>query len=647
MSQRSGPNVLGPLACLALVALLSSSGRAADVPAPPAGRPNILWISAEDISAGTLGCYGGPARTPRIDSLAAAGLRFDHAFSAAPVCAPSRSAIITGVMPTTLGSLPMRCRATPPRHLVGFPRLLRDAGWFCTNAAKTDYNLSATFDPGWHESNAKAHWRNRPDPRQPFFAVFNLGVTHESGLFKDTLAQARREIDPAERCDPAHVRVPPCFPDTPTVREALAARLDLAALLDRDVGRILDELAADGLEDDTIVFFWGDHGEGIPHGKRSLNEHGLRVPLVVRVPSRFADRAGHAAVGATSDTLVSLLDLGPTALDLAGVPIPDWMEGHSVLGPHAREARVVVGARDRMDAISGFGRTVRERRLRYVRNFLPWLDGDDLPPYADGVPITGELRAARAAGTLPPGAEWFARATRPVEELYDVVTDPDGVHDLAAEPAHAADLERLRASLRDWMRATRDTGILPEPILRREAAVAGSEWAVFHPPQGTAAEEAAAARYDALLDVAWDVGAGRAPDRFMASLTSPDPALRFWAASGVGWSAVRHGDTAAAVTTLAPLLDDHDPVVRIAAARWLVRCGAAERGLAALASLIDDDDADVRFAALASVEELGMAARPLWDRVARLEFGKDERYASDIVGRVRGWIARGGTHRGR
>ncbi|HBB75856.1 MAG TPA: hypothetical protein DC048_15590, partial [Planctomycetaceae bacterium] len=202
MSQRLGSDVLGPLAWLALVALLSSSGRAADIPASPAGRPNILWISAEDISAGTLGCYGGPARTPRIDSLAAAGLRFDHAFSAAPVCAPSRSAIITGVMPTTLGSLPMRCRATPPRHLVGFPRLLRDAGWFCTNAAKTDYNLSATFDPGWHESNAKAHWRHRPDPRQPFFAVFNLGVTHESGLFEDKLAEARREIDPAERHDP-------------------------------------------------------------------------------------------------------------------------------------------------------------------------------------------------------------------------------------------------------------------------------------------------------------------------------------------------------------------------------------------------------------------------------------------------------------
>lgn len=646
MSKRIRPEALGPFVGLALLTLVSSSGRAADAPAPATRRPNILWISAEDISAGTLGCYGGAARTPRIDSLAAKGLRFDQAFSVAPVCAPSRSAIITGVMPTTLGSLPMRCRATPPRHLVGFPRLLRDAGWFCTNAAKTDYNLAASFDPGWHESNAKAHWRHRPDPRQPFFAVFNLDVTHESGLFEDKLARARQEIATAERHDPARVRVPPYFPDTPAVREALAARLELAALLDRDVGRILDELAADGLEDDTIVFFWGDHGEGIPHGKRSLNEHGLRVPLVVSVPSRFADRAGHAAVGATNDTLVSLLDLGPTVLDLAGVPIPGWMEGHAVLGPRARAARFVVGARDRMDAISGFARTVREPRLRYVRNFLPWLDGDDLPPYADGVAITGALRAARAAGSLPPGAEWFARVTRPVEELYDVVTDPDGVQDLAAEPAHAADVARLRTGLRDWMRATRDTGILPEPILRREAAVAGSEWAVFHPPQGATAEEAAAARYDALLDVAWDVGAGHAPDRFTAGLASPDPALRFWAAAGVGWSAVRHGDKAAAVTALTPLLDDPDPVVRIAAARWLVPCGAAESGLAALASLIDAD-ADVRFAALASVEELGTAARPLWERVARLELGKDERYASDIAGRIRGWIARGGTHRGR
>jgi len=633
-----------------LVTLTPGTGlRAADT----AARPNILWISAEDISAATLGCYGGAARTPRLDALAAAGLRFDDAFSAAPVCAPSRSAIITGVMPTSLGSLPMRCQAMPPPHVVGFPRLLAAAGYHCTNNAKTDYNLAAGFTPGWHESGPRAHWRKRPDPQQPFFAVFNLGVTHESGLFREKLAQARAALATQERCDPAGVRVPPSYPDTPVVREALAARLDLAALLDRDVGRILDELAADGLADDTIVFFWGDHGEGIPHGKRSLNEHGLRVPLIVRVPPRFAVRAtlpgGGRPAGATGD-LVSLLDLGPTALDLAGVPIPGWMEGHSFLGPHAVAADVVLGARDRMDACAGFGRTVRDARLRYVRNFLPWLDGDDLPPYADGVPITGELRAARAAGSLPPGAAWFARSTRPVEELHDVVADPDGIRDLAADPAHAADLARLRGRLRDWMRETRDTGILPEPLLRREAAAAGSEWAIFHPEPGTAAATAARARYDAILDVAWDVAEGHDRGHFTGRLSAPDPAVRFWAACGVGWAATRPGapaDDGGTAALLVPLLDDPEPVVRIAAARWLVATGTVDPGLAALGGLAASGDPDVRFLALAAVEQLGLAGRPLWERVAALEFGKDERYAGDVAGRIRGWLERGGTHRGR
>lgn len=637
-------------ACVLAALVSCGAGAAAPAAAP---RPNILWISAEDISAATLGCYGGAARTPRLDALAAAGLRFDAAFSAAPVCAPSRSAIITAVMPTTLGSLPMRCQATPPPQVVGFPALLAAAGYHCTNNAKTDYNLAARFAPGWHESGPRAHWRKRPDPARPFFAVFNLGVTHESGLFREKLAQNRALLAPEDRRDPADVRVPPCYPDTPVVREALAARLELAALLDRDVGRILDELAADGLADDTIVFFWGDHGEGIPHGKRSLTEHGLRVPLLVRVPPRFAAWAtlpgGGRASGATG-ALVSLLDLGPTVLDLAGVPIPDWMEGRSFLGPGAAARDVVIGVRDRMDACAGFGRTVRDARLRYVRNFLPWLDGDDLPPYADGVPITGELRAARAAGALPAGAAWFARATRPVEELTDVAADPDGVRDLAADPAHAVDLARLRGRLRDWMRETRDTGILPEPLLRREAAAAGSEWAIFHPEPGTAADRDAQTRYDTILEAAWDVAEGHDRGHFTVRLSAPDPAVRYWAACGVGWAAAWRGDPAddgGTAALLGPLLEDPEPVVRIAAARWLVATGTVEPGLGALVALAESGDPDVRFAALAAVEQLGLAGRPLWERVAGLEFGKDERYASDVAGRIRGWLERGGTHRGR
>jgi uncharacterized sulfatase len=620
---------VGPQAvAVVLVATVVQAAAAADL-------PNVLWISAEDLSAGTLGCYGGQAHSPRLDALAGAGLRFDAAFSAAPVCAPSRSAIITGVMPTTLGSLPMRCKATAPPHVVGFPRLLRDAGWWCTNNAKTDYNLAASFDAGWDQSNGKAHWRNRPRPDQPFFAVFNLTVTHESGLFGDNPDAVRRSLPAAVRSAPADVRVPPWYPDTPAIRTSLAQRLDLAAALDADVGRILDELEADGLADDTIVFFWGDHGEGVPHGKRSLTEHGLRVPLLVRVPQKWRSRAtlpgGDEPTGTTAQ-LTSLLDLGPTVLAVAGLERPAWMEGRPFLGRGATARDVVLAARDRMDAPPGFGRSARDARFRYVRTFYPWLDGDDLPDYATGVAITGELRAARAAGTLPPGAAWFSRTTRPAEELYDVAADPEELHDLAGDPAHRGDLERLREAVRSWMHDTFDTGILPEPILRAEARQAGSEWAIFHGSDAAAAR----GRYDAILDAAWAVAEERGSGFFAPRLASPDPAVRWWAVAGTGWAAKRSGGDPTAA--LAPLVADADPAVRIAAATWLLRCGtqtAADEARKALAAEVPTTDADVRVAALVAIDDLGEATRQLWPAAAALELDKSEEYSRRTVERLR------------
>ena len=635
------------VAVVAVLAAVSSVALAADVPTARSSRPNILWISAEDLSAGTLGCYGGPARTRRIDALAAGGLRFDAAFSAAPVCAPSRSAIITAVMPTSLGSLPMRCRATLPPPMSGFPKLLREAGYHCTNNSKTDYNL-APFDAGWNESGRNAHWRSRTDAAQPFFAVFNLTVTHESGLFGDRPRQVRESLPESVRSDPASIAVPPFYPDTPVIRTALAHRLDLTASLDRDVGRLLDELAADGLVDSTIVLFWGDHGEGIPHGKRFLTEHGLRVPLVVHVPERFASLAtlpdGRPASGVSRD-LVSLLDLGPTMLDLAGIAIPTWMEGRSFLGPHATRADAVIGAADRMDAAPGFGRSVRDANFRYVRNFLPWIDGDDLPDYASGVPITAELRAARAAGALPAGAAWFARTKRPAEELYDAAHDPDQLRDLAGEPSHAAALERMRASLRAWMRSTRDTGVLPEAMLRREARQAGSEWAIFHPgtagepfTPGTAADAAAAARYDAILAAAWAVADPPDADAAATRLAGRDAAVRFWAVQAIGWHAsVKEAwATEDGVARLSAALRDTEPAVRIAAARWLVasRTPAAPSAIEALAGAVRGDDADVRMMALVVIDQLGDLGRPLWEAATSIDLAKDPEFPAEYSKRT-------------
>ncbi len=621
-------SVLGGI-LLAIVAL--ATARAAEM-------PNILWISAEDLSAGTLACYGGSAHTPRLDRLAAEGLLFEAAFAAAPVCAPSRSAIITGVMPTTLGSLPMRCKATVPAHVVGFPKLLREAGFWCTNNSKTDYNLDASFDAGWNQSNRTAHWRTRPRPDQPFFAVFNLTVTHESGLFGGKPEAVRRDLPPEARREPAAVTVPPFYPDTPLIRRALAQRLELAAALDIEAGQILDDLDADGLADNTVVVFWGDHGEGIPHGKRSLTEHGLRVPLLVRVPEKWRHRAGLPDSGGPARTtqLVSLLDLGPTMLALAAIDRPQWMEGRSFLGEGVTGRDVVIAARDRMDAPPGFGRSVRDARFRYVRNFLPWLDGDDLPDYATGVAITNELRAVRAVDGLPPGARWFSRTTRPADELYDVTADPDELHDLADAPDQRGNLERLRHAVRSWMQETFDTGILPEPILRAEARKAGSEWAIFR----LGDEAADRSRYDSILDTAWAVADDHDAAFFADRLVHHDAAVRWWAVAGTGWAAKRSGDDPTAA--LAPRLTDADPAVRIAAATWLLRCDtptAADESRAALKAEIGSRDPDLRVAALVAIDDLGEITAPLWPAAAALDLGNDEEYSRRTVDRIRRRLA--------
>jgi hypothetical protein len=235
---------------------------------------------------------------------------------------------------------------------------------------------------------------------------------------------------------------------------------------------------------------------------------------------------------------------------------------------------------------------------------------------------------------LPPGASWFSRTSRPADELYDITADPDELVNVATDTRHAADLERLRGGLRRWMRETKDTGILPEPILRREAHAAGSEWAIFH-PQAAVDAAAAQTRYDTILAVAWDVAENHDAEHFSERLTATDPAIRYWAVAGTGWAAKRGGDPAPA---LQPLLSDSDPTVRIAAANWLVRCNTPLATDAALSVLVAEsrgDDPEIRLAALIAIDQLGDASQTVWPDAAAREPGKDEEYARRIVKRLR------------
>lgn len=423
-------------------------------------QPNILWISLEDTSS-RFGCTGDTlARTPHIDRLASEGCRFDRAFSTSGVCAPSRSAIITGLYQTAIGTHHMRTthtnphtpemvppyEAVPPHYVKCFPEYLRAAGYYCSNNDKTDYQFAPPFT-AWDACDKTAHWRNRRDPDQPFFAVFNPTVTHESGMWPKNGEQIRT--------DPDQVKLPPYLPDTPKARLALARHYDNLAAADARVGQILADLEADGLAPNTIVFLWSDHGEGLPRGKRWPYDAGIRVPLLVRWP-------GELAPGSVRDDLVSLVDLAPTVLSLAGVVVPRHLHGQSFLGPHAGAPRqYIYAARDRHDEAYDMVRAVRDTRYKYLRHFRP-----DLPyllwvPYHNRHPVVEELWRLHLENKLE-GPQTLLFQPRPAEELYDTVADPWEIDNLAADPAEGNALVRLRGALDDWRATYGDKGDEPE-----------------------------------------------------------------------------------------------------------------------------------------------------------------------------------------
>lgn len=420
-------------------------------------HPNIVWISVEDLSP-RLGSYGDSvARTPVLDKLASEGMRFTRAFTSAGVCAPSRSAIITGMYQNSIGThhmrtsheaegLPTPYEAVPPPYVKGFPEYLRANGYYCTNRSKTDYQfgLPATI---WDESGPSAHWRARAAD-QPFFAVFNFTTTHESQVWP--------KPGKALETDPSTVEVPPYYPDTPAIREDLARHYDNIAHVDQQAGEILRQLEEDGLSEKTVVVFWSDHGDGLPRAKRWLYDSGIHVPLIVRWP-------GKVAAGSVNETLVSLIDLAPTMLSIAGVEIPSHLQGSGFLGaeqPGTR--RYIYAARDRIDESYDWVRAVRDSRFKLIRNFYPEKPYILPVPYRDrGVTMQELLRLHAEGGLDGPQLTWF-QSTRAEYELYDLENDRFEIENLASDPEYLEVFERLKAELDAWMERVHDRGSTPE-----------------------------------------------------------------------------------------------------------------------------------------------------------------------------------------
>lgn len=455
---------------LSLLAVLAAQGAYATRSAA-ADKPNIVFLTCEDTSP-TLGCYGHPdAITPNLDKFAAQGARFTRAFTHAPVCAPSRSGIITGMYPTTMGSHHMRSKLVQAPPL--FTDYLKKAGYTVYwptagggGIGKTDFN----FDPpkGW--ADVTDDWTKKPEAlKPPFFAVYNITVTHESqaraadAAYKKNIAR----LKPEEVRDRSKVLLPPYYPDTPAVRECVGKVHDNVTAMDYIVGDVLKLLDDRKLSENTVVIFYGDHGWGLSRGKRWPYDSGLRVPFLVRWP-------GKVKPGTVREDLVCFLDLGPTAVALAGGEVPPHMQGRVFLGDKAGPApKYVFAARDRMDETYDRVRSVRGERYRYVRNYHPELPYLQYINYMDEMPIMKDWRRLAFDGKLNPTQMLFMSRTKPKEELYDLEKDPYEVNNLAS--AESVETQRVKKEMSDaldkWVVDTKDLGEVPEKELIKRGLV--------------------------------------------------------------------------------------------------------------------------------------------------------------------------------
>lgn len=542
-----------------------------------AGRPNILWITSEDNSP-YLGCYGDPlAHTPHLDRLAAQGVRYRHAFANAPVCSTARTTLITGMYASSLGVQHHRSRVAIPESFQLYPEHLRAAGYFCSNNSKTDYNVASARNL-WNESSPRAHFKNRA-PGQPFFAVFNFTTSHESQV-------APKGGKTTFRVPPEKIVLPPYHPDTPDIRRDWANYYDQMTLMDEQVGKLLAELEQAGLADETIVFYYSDHGGALPRSKRNLHDSGTRVPLILRFPPKWAHLAP-AKPGEWVNDLVSFVDFPPTIFSLCGVPIPAHYEGRPFLGEKKVAPREhVFLLRGRMDERYDTIRAVRDAEFRYVRNYAPHRPWGQHYSYPFQVqPSMRSWFAEFTAGRCNEAQAAYWKP-KPGEEFYQLADDPFEIRNRIAEPPPAARVAKLRAALRTEILKTRDTGFIPEGMFSK---LAGDK-TIYDYAQSPAYP------LERILDLA-DKASDRNPANlpaFLTALDDPHPVVRYWAATGC----LILGDKAgAAKAKLRARLDDEWLDVRVVAAEAVAHLGERTAAAKVIGEIIKTGNAHESLAA--------------------------------------------------
>ena len=571
-----------------------------------ADKPNILWLTSEDHGP-EMGCYGDAnARTPNIDALAAKGMLFKRAWSNHPVCAPARTAIISGMYATSTGGVHMRSMVPMPAGTKMYPQFLREAGYYATNNSKEDYNLEKP-DGTWDDSSGRAHWRERRKG-QPFFAIFNSTKSHESQI----RTRPHRQI-----ADPAKMRIPAYHPDTPEVRQDWAQYYDKVSEADADAGARLKEVEEAGLADETIVFYYGDHGSGMPRSKRWPSNSGLHVPLVVYFPAKWKHLAPKEyQPGGKSDRMVSFVDLAPTVLSIAGVRPPTWMQGHAFAGPFQTEPQpYLYGARGRMDERMDYVRSITDGRYVYLRNFYPHVSQAQRVSYQFETPTTRIWRELFDQGKTNEAQSLFWRTPKAPEELYDLQNDRDEVRNLASSAEHRAILEKLRTAQREHLEKIRDVCLLPEVDMHARAK--GST------PYDMARDRAKypLEKIFAAADLASRLETSALP-KLETLMSDSDDAVRYWAALGFlmrGKAGVERG-----APLLRKALNDTSPEVRIVAAQALAEHGKPADLTPALDVLRaltppEKNGMLVAMSALSAIEALGKKAESLHELVRTMK----------------------------
>lgn len=616
-------HTLGTSVVLGLSLILCATSVAAD-------KPNILWLTSEDHGP-EMGCYGDPnARTPNIDALAAKGMLFKRAWSVAPVCAPARSVIISGLYTSSSGGQHMRSMVPLPDSVRLYPQYLRDVGYYCTNNSKEDFNVQKPKQL-WNASSGTAHWRNRPQG-QPFFAIFNSTKSHESQI---------RTRPHKQVADPAKMRVPAYHPDTPEVRQDWAQYYDKVSEADEDAGKHLKEIEAAGLAADTIVFYYGDHGSGMPRSKRWPCNSGLHVPMVVFFPEKWKHLAPKEyQPGGKSDRMVSFVDLAPTLLSIVGMEPPAWMQGHAFAGSFQTEPQLFLfGERGRMDERMDLVRSVTDGRYVYLRNYFPQVSQGQRVTYQFETPTTRVWRSLFDEGKTNDAQSIFWRLPKAPEELYDLQHDRDEVRNLASLSEHKETLERLRSAQRKHLVSIRDVCFLPESELHSRT--------VGSTPYELARNDAKYPmdRIVAAAELASNLDPAALPE-LKKLLSDSDSAVRWWASLGH----LMRGQAAVAANqeALQNALQDQASPVRIVAAQALGMFGDDATTAKALNVLKDlsppqENGVLVSMSALAAIEALGDRANLLHPFVLKLDpngESPDERYNSYVPRLIQNITAR-------